>query len=164
MNSQKYKRNVNCYHVKTYALAAERAGILIIREMLAGKIWMGEVGMAWRVVYRLAGTKKYPRARRQKNDEGKSEDVEGYGTGRKERKRKERRGNPGRTGTALAESRERGVGTRGSGTRDWGPPGFEERRNIESTTQRGEPSRSIKSRSELYCTLSHTDFPPALTI
>lgn len=82
----------------------------------------------------------------------------------REKEKREKRGDPGRTGTALAESRERGVGTRGSGTRDWGPPGFEERRNIESTTQRGEPSRSIKSRSELYCTLSHTDFPPALTI
>lgn len=35
---------------------------------------MGEVGMAWRVVYRLEGTKKkYPRARRQKNDEGGAE-------------------------------------------------------------------------------------------
>lgn len=33
---------------------------------------MGEVGMAWRVVYRLAGT-KYPRACRQKNDEGGGE-------------------------------------------------------------------------------------------
>jgi hypothetical protein len=117
---------------------------------------MGEVGMAWRV-YRLAGTKKYPRARRQKNDEGgKSEDVEGYGTGRIKRKRKEKRGL--RTGTALAQSGERGAGTGGSGTRDWGPPGFEERRNIESTTQRGEPSRGIKSRSELYCTLSHRLF------
>lgn len=49
----------------------------------------------------------------------------------------------------------RGAEHRGSGTRDWGPPGFEERRNVESTTQRGgESSHGIKSRSGLYCTLS----------
>jgi len=60
----------------------------------------------------------------------------------------------------------RGAEHRGSGMRDLGPPGFEERRNVESTTQRGEPSRGIKSRSELYCTLSRAasrrEFPPPL--
>lgn len=51
---------------------------------------MGEVGMAWRCLYRLAGTKKYPRARRQKNDRGgkRARSVEGYGIGKTERKRK----------------------------------------------------------------------------
>lgn len=76
-----------------------------------------------------------------------------------DRERREKRGDlagpPCRDGFSRESGeRVRGAKHRGSGTRDWGPPGFEERRNVESTTQRGEPSRGIKSRSGLYCTLS----------
>ncbi|TGZ54984.1 hypothetical protein DBV15_06775 [Temnothorax longispinosus] len=98
------------------------------------------------------GTKKYPRARRQKNDGGKERGrrrVRHKGRER-EREKREKGDLAGPRRESVCEEPEH----RGSGTRDWGPPGFEERRNVESTTQRGEPSRGIKSRSGLYCTLS----------
>lgn len=52
---------------------------------------MGEVGMAWRVVYRLAGTKKYPRACRQKNDGGKERERRKVRRGKNRTEREETR-------------------------------------------------------------------------
>lgn len=76
---------------------------------------------------------------------------------RKDREKEKREeGTPLCTGTALADSRERGAGTRGSGTRDSGAPRIRRKKKhrVNDPTRRA-VARGIKSRSELYCTLSH---------
>jgi len=125
---------------------------------------MEEVEMAWRCLPSSRNEEVFACTPTEKMMGGKKRECKKGTVGKKDGKRvREKREKKGgdltgpwcRDGFSRESGeRVRGAEHRGSGTRDWGPPGFEERRNVESTTQRGEPSRGIKSRSGLYCTLS----------
>lgn len=99
---------------------------------------MGEAGMAWRCLPSSRNEQVSACAPTEKKTEERSEDVEGYDTGKTDRQGESEGEEGDLAGPRCRDgfSRESGEGEVPSLRRTWvyretgGPPGFEERRNV----------------------------------